>query len=187
MKRLRCADVFAVVAIVAILSVLAWGEYGEWQARRRHELRVEAFDESKVSPVVLPADRIVENESLAGRWVKTVGRGCRSELVFEAPAEGADRSYRVEFATRTCTSHQRDQRTAEYSDGQVTLDRPVADSIGPVYRRLHSARVGSKRILVPETQSDTAADLDAAIEKAEKHGEWRNLEALAYVRQDGDS
>lgn len=178
---------FVVLATVAILSLLAWDQYGRWQARRRHEIRINAFDESKVPPVVLPANRIVKNEPLAGRWVRTVGRGFNSVLVFEAPVEGTARPYRVEFSTHTSTSSHRNRRTAEYSDGQVTLDRPVAETSGPVYRRLHCARVGNKRILIPETRSDKTAELRAAIRGAEKDGEWRDLEALTYIRQDGES
>ncbi len=183
LRKLRCSEWFVILGIVAILSYLAWNQYVKWRERRWYEDRIDAFDRESVPPLVLPAERIVAHGTLSGRWV-TAGHRYGSTLIFKRVEEASDSHYRVEFATHTCITGHIAQRTAEYRDGRVTLDRPVAEALGAVYQQLRCVRVGTKRVLVSEARSEDMARLLAAIDNAEAHNQWDDLKALAYVHED---
>jgi len=170
--------------MVFFLYLPASLEYDKWRMRRSYEDRIDSFDQKTVPPLILPAERILIGETLAGRWVTARSRR-RSTLIFRPMGEGDNSRYRVQFATQMCTSHFDDERTAEFRDGKSLLDRPVAEALGPVYQQLHFARVGSRRVLIPDVRSKDAVGLFAAIHKAKSRNQWHDLKALAYIYEDG--
>ncbi|HBO45087.1 MAG TPA: hypothetical protein DD670_14390 [Planctomycetaceae bacterium] len=180
-SRLRWTDWCAVAAILLILNLLLFQKYADWKSHRQYELRIAAFDQDEFAPWILPAERLVADETLTGRWKRVRRKYDGSTLVFERSSEANGEKYRVEFATHTCTAQHKATRTAEYSGGQVSLDRPVADAIGPVYQRLHCVRVADTKVLIPEIASQDVAALLTAIEEAESRGEWDSLRSLIYV------
>lgn len=185
LRKPKLAEWFVILGIVALLSSLGWNEYMNCREYRRYEDRIDAFDPKSTPPLVLPAERIAERETLSGRWV-TRGQRHGSTLVFKRMEDANDRQYGVQFATHTCTANHKEERTAEYRDGRVSLDRPLAEALGPVYQQLYCVRVGTKRVLIPQARSEDMARLLAAIHNAEDHNEWHDLQALAYLYEDGE-
>lgn len=183
-RKLNCAEWFILSVVFVTVLSFGWRKYDEWRERRRYEDRIDAFHQETVSPLILPADKIVIGEPLSGRWV-TAGHRCGSTLVFEQMKEGNGQRYGVEFTTHTCTERLNREHTAEYRDGKVLLDKPVAEALGPVYQRLYCVRVGGKRALIPEARSEDAKGLLAALHDAENRNEWSGLQALAYLYEDG--
>jgi len=183
-SKFNCATWFILSVLFVILLSFGWRKYDDWRERRRYEDRIDAFDQETVSPLVLPADKVVIGELLSGRWV-TTGRRYGSTLVFEQMKEGNGERYGVEFTTHTCTERLSRVRTAEYRDGKVLLDKPVAEALGPVYQRLYCVRVGGKRALIPEVRSEDTKVLLTALHDAENRNEWRGLQALAYLYENG--
>jgi len=179
----RCSEWFCIFGMLFFLSFPAWDEYHKWQQCRRYENRIDAFDQKTVSPLILPVERILAGETLAGRWVTARSRRS-STLIFRPMGVGDNSRYRVRFATQMCTSNFDDERTAEFRDGKSLLDRPVAEALGPVYQQLHFVRVGSRRVLIPDVRSKDTAGLLAAIHKAKSHNQWHDLKALAYIYED---
>ena len=186
LKRPTCVEWFVVLVILVILFSLARDKYDRWQTRRRYENRIVAFDQKMVAPLVLPAERIIVDERLSGRWV-TLGHRNSSTLIFKRAEDGCDFQYRVEFTTHTCTGSHNAECTAEYRDGKVFLERPLAEALGPVFQQLYCVRVGSRRVLIPGTISEDTTELLAAIHNAESRNEWRDLQALSYLFKDGEA
>jgi hypothetical protein len=185
LSRPRLTEWLTILAILVILFSLGMTEYYEWRARRQYHDRITAFDGDMIAPMALRPDRVAADLVLLGRWVKKGHRSSSTLLFQKSPKEDESR-YAVEFSTDACTTKHRLDRTAEYFNGQVRLDEPVAEVLGPVYQTLYSVRVGERAVLIPGTRSGLTDGILKAIRSAEVSGDWGPLKGVGYFRDGGE-
>ena len=107
-----------------------------------------------------PASAIRSPEvDILGEW--TVHRGLDLSTLSITPSDRAD--YQVEFATSGCLFHYRLHRTGTYSNGVLTLNRPVEEYFPLTYQKLYAVRIAGQEWLlpaaaIPELEKGLSAD-----------------------------
>jgi len=97
---------------------------------------------------------------ITGKWwgPHSIGHA----VTWLAIGSGGGRSYRVIIKGNGCLGELRLERTGEYADGVLTLDRPVQDYLGRVYKKLYAVRIAGEEYLLP---SASVGEVEAAISK----------------------
>jgi len=184
-KMPSLAEFFIIAVGLVIFLSLAWSWYDKWQERTWHEGRIRSFDPNESGLLTMPSERLIRDGSLAGRWTMVAPR-YGSTLVFCQTEEKNESHYQIKFATHTCRRRNRSDGTAEFHEGIVTLGRPVAESLGPVYQQLYCVDVGGKRVLLPRGKPEHTKALSNAIRKAEAQNQWDSLHAMAYLYDEAE-
>ncbi len=180
-RNINCAQWFICAVAFVSLFTFAWRKYDEWRDYRWYEDRIDSFGKDTVQPLDVPRERIVTTANLSGRWLLHGHRSGSARMTFEPMESGNASEYRVAFDTHACTSNYSADRTAHFLDGNVFLNRPVADSRGFAYQTLCCVHVGRTKVLVPTARTEATQGLLEAIRRAEDDNEWRVLESLVYV------
>lgn len=180
-RQSRLLEWVCVSVIFVIVASWVWGACERSRERSWFQRRIDSLAETTTLPAPLPGNRSILAGNLAGRWVMRRRRHT-SRLTFNRLEDCDNTHYQVEFATY-CSARRYDAtRTAEFCDGIVHLDKPVAGSDGMAYRELQCVSIGKQMALIPVSESVDTALLIESIRMAEDDGEWSPLRSLIYLR-----
>jgi hypothetical protein len=85
-----------------------------------------------------------------GNWVLHGGFG-RASLFIDTDSTG---QFQVQFRTSGCSGGWAFRRTARYSNGVLTFDRPVQDVFGQTYYKMYAVLIGKNDYLLPANMVD---------------------------------
>lgn len=150
------------IAIILILLALVLDPGSSAATRRQIEDRIAKWQPTDGDDEEPKPGRIVPEMDIVGNWeirLRRTGSGIGIQ-------KGESGRYRINFMTAGCLGSYKAERSAEFRDGILILDKPVAEYLSGVYQKLYAVRHQGTDYLLPEafvSRFEAALSTDGSI------------------------